>query len=529
MNVNVHGYVSFRSALLILVLASSLSAQSAGSLFKKGRKAQEKGDFPNAYLLYSQALALDPSNDKIRAYALAVQRPATEKLKIGFAAEDKSPAQVLETAALPAISDDDLYEAREKMAPPELKGTPGEKSFNLTGDSKQLFEKVAGEFGLQVVFDSDYQAVQNVRFQLDNTDWQDALHALEAVTGAFIVAVNEKVALVAKDTTQKRAEIEPHMSVLVPFPVALTPQEVQEAARAVQTTFDITKVAIDNNKQQVLFRDRVSRVKPALELFRQLTTYRAQVMIEVQLLTASETSAISYGLRLPTSFPIIYIGSGSKSAPSIPSGITGLIKLGGGFTMWGLGLSGSELFANMTKSSTRTLTNTELRGVDSQPMTLHVGDRYPLQTQAYIGDTSGPGTVYRPPPTIQFEDLGVVIKLTPRIHNIDEVTIDVEAELKVLGGEALNGIPVISNRKFASRVRMRFDETAVLSGLFSDGRTRGWSGLPLPPPLRAYTMNDENSQVLVTLTPKLISYPPTEFPTRAIRTGSETRPLTPLE
>lgn len=519
-----------RLFVLILVLVLPLMAESAGSLFKKGRKAQRNGDWSEAYLLYSQALALDPANEKFRAFVLAVQRAATERIKISLRDEPAaSDAPASAKAPLPGISEDDLYEAREKMAPPELKGSPGEKSFDLTGNSKEVFEKVAGEFGLHVVFDSDYQAVDGIRFRLEKVRWQDALHALEAVTGSFIVAVNEKVALVAKDTTQKRAEIEPHMSVLVPFPEPLTPQEIQEGARAIQTTFDITKVGIDNNRRLILFRDRVSRLKPAVELFRQLMTNRAQVVVGVEILSADETSAINYGLRLPTSFPIVNFSTAWNNVPSIPGGLTSFLKIGGGLSMFGMGISGAELFANMTRSSTRSLIQADLRGVDSQPLTLHVGDRYPILTQGYFGDTSGTGTVYKPPPTIQFEDLGVVIKITPRIHNADEVTIDVEAELKLLGGAALNGIPVISNRKIASRVRMRFDETAVLAGLFSDNRSRSWSSLPLPPPLRAYTRSDENSQVLVVLTPRLVSMPPTETATRPIRTGSETRPLTPLE
>ena len=514
-----------------VVLATfPLAASDASSLFKDARKAQSRGDFANAYVLYSQALALDPQNEKYRAYSLAVQRRATEDLTIAFDGEGVAGGGLQEQPdPLPPVAEEDLLEARRALPPPELEGDQGRKNLDFRGDARKLFEQVAAAYGLLVVFESDFKPAPETHFQMQQADWKEALRALEAVTGSFLIPVSGKVALVANDTMQKRTEIEPHMTVVIPFPEPLTPQEVQEGARAVQSTMDIRKVGIDNTRRLVVFRDRVSRVKPAMELFEQLTAYHGQVMVEVTILSASENSALSLGMRLPTSFPVVNFGTFMNHVPAIPAGFTHFITFGGGLSLFGIGLAGAELFANMTKSSTETITQAQLRGIDSQPLTLHVGDKYPIVTQGYYGDTSAGGQVYTPPPTIQFEDLGVVIKVTPKIHDTKEVTLDLEAELKVLAGAALNGIPVISQRKLASRVRMRYDQTAVVAGLFTDSTGRSWTGLPLPPPFRANTTTKENSQLLVTLRPYLLSVPPSEVMTPALRVGSEDRPLTPLD
>ncbi len=53
--------------------------------------------------------------------------------------------------------------------------------------------------------------------------------------------------------------------------------------------------------------------------------------------------------------------------------------------------------------------------MDGLPATLHVGEKYPIITSGYFGNTSGSGTVYTPPPTVSFEDLGLLIKVTPHV------------------------------------------------------------------------------------------------------------------
>lgn len=502
------------------------AAGAGGGAYRQARQAEARGRFTDAYLLYAEALAKEPGNARYRAHLLAVQRRGLENLEIHL------PAQALDAADEPGeplapIGLDDLAEARRLQPPPKLRGDGSVHDFDLGGGGRELFEKVLPAYGVQVVFDADYQDVAPQRFRLRQAGFAEALRALEAVTGSFAVAVHESVALIARDNPQKRTQIEPYMSVLVPFPEPLTAQDIQEGVRAVQTTFDMTKIGIDNARRLVLFRDRVSRLEPALALFQQLMTHRAQIAVEVEILSYDERSAISYGLRLPTNFPIVHFGRVWNSTPQIPAGFANFLAFGGGRTLFGIGLTGAQMFAAMTRSSVRTLQRAQLRGLDSQPLSVHVGDRYPVITSAFVSSPGDTSTV--PFPAIQFEQLGLVIKVTPRIHDAEEVSLQIEAELKALTGASNNGIPVIANRSISSVVRMRFDELAVIAGLSGRRDARSASGLPLPFRLRANTREGEDTQFLVTLRPYLVSQPPTGTATPPIATGSETRPLTPLE
>lgn len=510
----------------VLLASLSWSAAAGGSAFRQARQAEARGRFSDAYLLYAEALAREPGNARYRAHMMAVQRRGLENLEIILPARALEPAEE-PAEPMPAIGLDDLAEVRRLQPPPTLRGDPGLHDWDLNAGGRELFEKILPAYGVQVVFDSDYQDPPPLRFRLEQASFAEALRALEAVTGSFAVAVHETVALIARDNPQKRMQIEPYMSVLVPFPEPLTAQDVQEGVRAVQTTFDMTKIGIDNARRLVLFRDRVSRLKPALALFQQIMAHRAQIVVEVEILGFDERSAIGYGLRLPTSYPLVHFGRVWNSTPQIPAGFANFLAFGGGRTLFGIGLTGAQMFADMTRSSVRTLQRAQIRGLDSQQLTLHVGDRYPVITSAFISSPGDTGTV--PFPAIQFEELGIVVKVTPRIHNPEEVSLQIEAELKSLTGAANNGIPVIANRSIGSVVRMRFDEIAVIAGLSARRDSRSTSGLPLPFPLRANTVENENSQFLVTLRPRLVSLPPSETATPPIATGTETRPLTPLD
>jgi type II secretory pathway component GspD/PulD (secretin) len=178
--------------------------------------------------------------------------------------------------------------------------------------------------------------------------------------------------------------------------------------------------------------------------------------------------------------------------------------------------------------------------LDGQTTSLLVGEHYPIITNQYIGNTSGAtgigtaGQVFVPPPTINYEDLGVVLKITPTINGNDEVMLDVDAEFKVLGATDPNtGIPIISNRKFNGKVSLKDGEWGVLTGLLgttdSDSLT-GYPGISNVPFLRRLlgqsTILHDSDRVLLVLKPRLMNLPAWEYPQRTIWVGTDTRPVT---
>lgn len=515
-----------------------LAGGNAAGRYKQARKAEKAGDVVRAFLLYAQAAAMDPEHTEYWARSQALRTQALlESSFMPADLEEADAGELLETdvdAVVGSITAKDLDEARRPQPPVELLGAPGVKDFDLKGDARQLYEEVARAFGLDVVFDGDFQPGSPVRLRIDDAGYRQALRIVAAATGCFLTPVSERLFLVANDTTEKRRDLANTMAIVIPIPEPVTAQEVQELARAVQQLMEIQKLTVDSQRRMVLIRDQVSKVRAAQQILEQLLNRRPEVAVDVEFLEVIETSSLRYGLRLQSSFPVAWLSKFWNATSSIPQGIR-FATFGGGATLFGLGLADAELFASMTRSSSQTLLKSTIRSVSGQPATLHVGDKYPVMTAGYFGPVEGPGKVYTPPPTFNFEDLGVALKVTPYVHGTEEVTLEVEAEFKVLAGETLNGIPIIANRKFQGVIRLRNGEWALMAGLVRSQEVRsitgivGLSRLPVVGPLfRQNRRESESGQMLLILKPRLLNLPPTEMVTHTVWTGTESRPRAPI-
>jgi general secretion pathway protein D len=247
-----------------------------------------------------------------------------------------------------------------------------------------------------------------------------------------------------------------------------------------------------------------------------LARYRAQVSVEVELLSVSNTSSLGIGLSLQNVASIVNFSS--------PATLARLAQIG---TSWfGLGLTNAQAFATVSRSSAQSSLRSQMVSLDGQQAQLHIGDRFPVITGLTgFGETSVP--------IIQFQDLGLNLQITPTVHANGEITLAIEADYNVLGGASNNGIPIISGRKFTGTVRSKADEWAVIAGLAvtSEGvSTSGIAGLSdLPGIGRAFrrdTTTKDSSQVLIILKPRLLSEPAWEHPSEAFWMGTETKPPT---
>jgi general secretion pathway protein D len=518
------------STAILLILQAAWAATPEG---EAAEAALKRGDTLQAYLLFSQAAELEPVNGRWKLQADALRSKVLSQIRItpGRPTRDRLPSQP-PGAFLADISDKDLKEAREPVPPPQLQGKPGRQSFKFKGEAEPVFEKLGALYGLSVIFEKDYQTPPPFSVEMADATWQEAFRAAEAASNSFLIAVTEKVALVVRDTPQKRAEWMPTVAVALPIPERMTVQEAQEILAAIQQTLEVRRIALDPQKRMIFFRDSALKADVARRILRDLMQFRPQVAVEVEFLSSGRSKSLSWGIQSPTQFALMYFTDAKGGYLSLPAIAERVMKSS---NYLALGLTGASLFANLTKSSATVMLRSEVVALDGTPTTFHVGDKYPIQSNAYLGNVGGPpgATVYTPPPAVTFEDLGTTLKITPTVHSMDEVTLEVEAEFKALGNGSYNGIPVISARKYQGKVRVKMGEQAVIAGLISFNKSEeksgmiGLSQIPyLGALLRKNTKEEDFGDVLITLKPQILSLPPGESAIRPVWLGSENHPLT---
>ena len=122
----------------------------------------------------------------------------------------------------------------------------------------------------------------------------------------------------------------------------------------------------------------------------------------------------------------------------------------------------------MSRSDTRLLQSPRIRAADNFQASLRIGERIPIATGSFQPGIGGVGINPLVNTQFQYQEVGVNIDLTPKIHNDREVSMHIDIEISnVADFVDLGGItqPVIGQRKVSHDIRIKDAESSVLGGL----------------------------------------------------------------
>lgn len=481
-----------------ILLAAALWCAAADPvairLAKEARQAENSGETVRAYLLYVEAASRDPRNPTYRANRDALA-PAAKLLTkanvqdadvtadIKRASEEASDAKGPETEPPIELARRSDWERSEQLAPlPKLMPNAAPGDFNLRADARTVFEQVTSVYGIHPVFDPDLDLKStNIHFEIAGADFHTAMEALTAATGTFLFPISSRQIFVAKDNELKRNEYEPNILLTFPLPEALDEKALIEAANAVRGLLNLRTFGWDGANRTVMIRDRASRARLARAVLESVLLPRAQVSFEVQILEIDSDVAYHYGLALPTSAHLAYFGKpgGFKSImPSFSNAMT-FLAFGGGASLFGVSLADSNLFATYSNAFSTSLYDATVVVESGQTANFHIGDKYPIAQTLNSAAAQNPtsAALYNPIGQVSLEDLGIVLKLTPRIKSDGDISLDVEAASKALGTQTIETVPEILQREFKGTVGTHEGEWVVLAGLDQKTVTTSRTGL----------------------------------------------------
>jgi general secretion pathway protein D len=257
------------------------------------------------------------------------------------------------------------------------------------------------------------------------------------------------------------------------------------------------------------------------------------VIIDVELLEVDRTRLQEYGLEIA-----------SPGATGINGSATVATDTNSTLTLRALrNLTQSDvLLANLpglyyrllkSDTNTRTLANPQLRTAEGAPAQARFGDRVPVPVTTFAPIATG-GTPQQPITSYNYENIGVNIDITPRMHHDDDVTLQLKVVVQSISGTGFAGLPTFGNREISTIIRLRDGETSMLAGLIRDDERRVLEGVPglsdIPGVGRLFThkmKQTTQTDIILTLTPHIVRVLDlTEGDLRSFRVGRDS--LTPL-
>ena len=511
----------------------------------EGNKALEAGKRIEALAAFRAVAELDPSNE----FAQQRLRDALPPLPKITPTVEESPAS----------------------EPIRLRPSAQRQSFQYRGSARQLLEKVARAYGLTPFLDESVMN-RNVRFTLENVTWEEVLPIVGRVTKTFLVPLAPNQVLFVNDDDQNRRTFQ-RVALRTFFVGAGTPQELNDLTNTLRILFDIRYITQNAAAGTITVRASQPVVEAATRFLEQMDTARPQVMLDVKVFEVSETLARQVGTDIPKEFRVFNLPTeaqnllGNRSIQDIidqlissgainqgsSQGLAGLIAqalnnrsslfaapfaiFGGGITLSGLTIPPASVQLNANESSLKTLQHAILRANHNTPAVLKIGTRIPIinATFAPIFNSSaltqvlGNQSYIAPFPSFNYEDIGLNIKATPQIRREGDVTLALEMQLRGLGAQNVNGVPVISNREFVGSVTAQDGQSIVIAGQVNSTERRSLTGLPLVSylPVLGRAVSTENnettrSELLIVLTPRIVTAPSSPE-TPIIPAPSETR------
>jgi hypothetical protein len=492
--------------------AAELARQSTVTqLVQQASRERLNGASPESAELLRRAQAIDPTNPLVLEH-LGQLADAVAGIKIGATAS----AVIGPEAGL--SSDADTLAG----GPIQLLPKAAKQSFHLHSNERQVVLEVFRAFGINA---SIHDSVQNkqVRLDIDNASFPEAMRALQVLTGTFWEPLDPHRVIVAQDTRDNRAQFQRLQMETIYLPglnekgltevssIAKNVFEVQQAfvqpssgtmtIRAPAKTlsaFNATMADLEDGRSQidlnvkVIEISHVSMRETGAVFFQQTGVYN--VFSEINSILSQNQSAvqqvISAGLvpnanTLANQIEILAILVASGQLTGTPFN-QGFLPFGGGLTQSILSPSPATLNLSLNSSDTRTLDDIHLQLADQEDGTFKIGQRYPIETSSYSsvalpaisGLTAAAAAQAQTIPQIEYQDIGLTFKATPKVLRSNDVALTLDLKIQALGGAALNDIPILNSQQVSGVLTVKSGETAVLLSDLSRAESRALNGLP---------------------------------------------------
>ena len=465
----------YRLALLRAKMSAALlHVQRARASAAQGRKDEALAE-------YRTALVFDPTNRIIASEMAALISP---------------PAALEKPADTPVTAPFKLDVGDEKI---QLKFTDAAL--------RSIFQTLGKSAGVNFLYDDQFRDVPLSVDMADRT-FDQALSFLCLASKNFFRVIDAKTVIVVPDTPMKRLQYE--INAIRTFYLSnLNAQDVQNSLNMmIRTQYKAPSIIIDKNLNSITVRDTPSAVNLAAKLLKAWDKSKGEVIIDLEIMEVSRIKEKKIGLDLGDTI----FGMRSSQGGTVPAdGWFDLNSLDFAKSAnYQVSLPSAYLQLLKSDSDTKIIAQPRLRGLGSEAITYVVGQKVPVPQTTFTPIAAG-GVSQQPVVSYEYQDVGINVKITPRIHAEGEVSLDLEIKITSIGGTGIADLPIITTREVKNTIRLKDGETNLLAGLLKDEERQSLSGIaglkdiPLLGNLFSNTDSTiEQTDVILTITPYII-------------------------
>jgi len=407
--------------------------------FKSSEKREE------AIGEYQRALAIFPNNKLIK-----------DELD-GFLNEGKKKqTKVFKSSIIPPIS---LWVNTEEKLKLDLRSAPITEIFKMIGKS----------FKINFIFDKDFKDFL-YSIEIESIGFFEALNQLCLVASAKYRVIDKSSVLIYQNTAFKKKNLDLR-GVKVFY---LGNIMAEDAKRLIMNVYRDQQIMIqeDLNLNTLIIKASRDTLVEIERFLIKIDKEKSEVEIDVEILEVNRNFLNKMGVDYGTTPFTLSAGIVDEDGAINSAVKTSQLK----DTNFLLTIPSVALNFLETDGDNKIIAKPNLRGVDGEEIKFMVGDELPIPRTQWQAIAAG-GVQNTPVTQYDYKNVGVTVKLTPYIHNNNEVTLRVKFTINFVTGY-INTFPILGKRELENVIRLKEGETNIIGGFIRDEIRKSLSGFP---------------------------------------------------
>ncbi|HEX4845376.1 MAG TPA: secretin N-terminal domain-containing protein [Geothrix sp.] len=445
------------------------SQRAAEGHLSLARQAEQRGRQDVVLTEVRRALVLDPDNQIAQDWLIRLEQQA---------ARDKAEADSVDDLELMKAKADTVNAVQ--LDPRSLEGL--DLNFSRRTSLREIFATLSRASGVNIIAHTSFQD-QTISIDLRGLPFQRILDTLMLQNDLFYKVIDKNTIMVFKATPQNRDLYENQL--LKTY--YLSNADPAELRSTLTTLNPQLRVFTDKRINAIIVKAKPLELAIVDQVIRSLDKAKAEVMVYMELMEVTENSLEQVGL-----LPVI---NASDSSGTYRMGATTVNNTSGMNTNSGFTKIHTAdirvLFPNLAldflkgNGDARLVASPNVRVLSGETGEINIGEKISttqsqlsLPTSGSTGGASASSLLGGVGQTsFSYEDVGVKIKVEPRVHHNGEITLKINSLVTTLKSGSTPGRPDLGKREIITLARLRDGETAIFGGLLKDEEQKSLQGI----------------------------------------------------